>query len=324
MRAVPGFPIEAIARGIWLAQPACPVAYCCNAVVFEQDSGLGVVDTHSSPWLAEALIAQIGGEISPKPVHYVIYTHPHFDHILGTQAYRDRAGPDWFDSVAGFLRDTLREETDLLDPERQSPAALRWQRRRDDTEDYIGRMQGAAPVLPDVTFEGELNLYDSLQTLQLRSLGRAHSDSDLLVLSPSRKVVATGDFAYDGLPFTAVSFPEPWVKALRELEAASFDKFAGGHGPAGNKQCLTERRTYIEELTTLALRSKQDGESLDEFLDQIGPGALGSLQGSAGEKYSTEPRSLLAVPAAGANREQWFAAAVRANAAQIWSRLDAR
>ena len=50
------------------------------------DDGVLVVDTHSRPSSARALIAQIG-TITDKPVRFAVNTHFHWDHAQGNQAY---------------------------------------------------------------------------------------------------------------------------------------------------------------------------------------------------------------------------------------------
>jgi glyoxylase-like metal-dependent hydrolase (beta-lactamase superfamily II) len=50
------------------------------------DDGVLVVDTHSKPSAARALIAQIK-TLTDKPVKCVVNTHFHWDHYQGNQAY---------------------------------------------------------------------------------------------------------------------------------------------------------------------------------------------------------------------------------------------
>jgi glyoxylase-like metal-dependent hydrolase (beta-lactamase superfamily II) len=228
----------------------------------------------------------------------------------------EESGAGWHLPLAQWLRATLESEAKLLDPAGNSAAAARWQRRRAQVEEYIPAMQGVLPVLPDLSFEGELVLNDRRQPLHLRSLGRAHSEGDIVILSPSRKVIATGDCAYDALPFAGVCF--------RDLESVEFDRLAGGHGPAADRQCVKERRSYLEELIGLAARAKSEGQTLDQFAEAVSPEKIVSLRNGVGAKYSSEPRSLLAVPPPGVDSVRSFAVAVKENAAHIWQRLGAQ
>src|SRR5207247_510589 len=80
------FDIKPVADGIYaaIAKPAYKVN--CNAVIILLDDGVLVVDTHSKPSAARALIEQIK-KLTPKPVKYVVNTHFHWDHYQGNEAY---------------------------------------------------------------------------------------------------------------------------------------------------------------------------------------------------------------------------------------------
>src|SRR5215831_10988294 len=80
------FDIKQVADGVYAAisKPAYKVN--CNAVIIFIDDSVLVVDTHSKPSAARALIEQIK-KLTPKPVKYVVNTHFHWDHYQGNQAY---------------------------------------------------------------------------------------------------------------------------------------------------------------------------------------------------------------------------------------------
>ncbi len=80
------FDIKPVADGVYaaIAKPAYKVN-CNAAIIFLGDSVL-VVDTHSKPSAARALIEQIK-KLTPRPVRYVVNTHFHWDHYQGNEAY---------------------------------------------------------------------------------------------------------------------------------------------------------------------------------------------------------------------------------------------
>src|SRR5215470_3588960 len=80
------FEIKPMADGVYaaIAKPAYKVN-CNAAIIFLGDSVL-VVDTHSKPSAARALIEQIK-KLTDKPVRCVVNTHFHWDHYQGNQAY---------------------------------------------------------------------------------------------------------------------------------------------------------------------------------------------------------------------------------------------
>src|SRR5713226_3422148 len=80
------FDIKPVADGVYaaIAKPAYKVN--CNAAIIVLGDGVLVVDTHSKPSAARALIEQIK-KLTPKPVKFVVNTHFHWDHYQGNEAY---------------------------------------------------------------------------------------------------------------------------------------------------------------------------------------------------------------------------------------------
>jgi glyoxylase-like metal-dependent hydrolase (beta-lactamase superfamily II) len=80
------FDIKPVAEGVYaaIAKPAFKIN--CNAAIILLDDGVLVVDTHSKPSAARALIEQIK-KLTPKPVRFVVKTHFHWDHYQGNEAY---------------------------------------------------------------------------------------------------------------------------------------------------------------------------------------------------------------------------------------------
>src|ERR1700731_3211881 len=80
------FDIKPIADGVYaaIAKPAYKVN--CNAAIILLGDSVLVVDTHSKPSAARALIEQVK-KLTPKPVKYVVNTHFHADHTQGNEAY---------------------------------------------------------------------------------------------------------------------------------------------------------------------------------------------------------------------------------------------
>src|SRR5215469_15957862 len=80
------FDIKPLADGVYAAisKPAYKVN--CNAVIIFLGDSVLVVDTHSKPSAARALIEQVK-KLTDKPVRYVVNTHFHWDHYQGNEAY---------------------------------------------------------------------------------------------------------------------------------------------------------------------------------------------------------------------------------------------
>src|SRR5436305_171837 len=88
--ALPGaeelFTLTPVVDGVYAAIAKPQYKTNCNAVIILLDDGVLVVDAHSKPSAARALIAQIK-TITDKPVKFVVNTHFHWDHTQGNEAY---------------------------------------------------------------------------------------------------------------------------------------------------------------------------------------------------------------------------------------------
>jgi glyoxylase-like metal-dependent hydrolase (beta-lactamase superfamily II) len=335
------FDIERVGDGAWsaLARPAALLN--CNAAIFEMDNGLLVVDAHSKPSAAAALVAQIRRELTPKPVRYIVNTHFHWDHSQGTPAYR-KAAPGASVLASEATRRLLSEEgaprlkasleaaAKSLDRyrERESAAGTAehkayWRRMAEETRAFIAEMKGYAPELPDVTLTDGMILHDKKQTLQLMFLGRAHTAGDIVVWSPTRQVAATGDLVHGFAPYIGDGYPKEWPDTLRKLAGYGFNVIAGGHGGVFNaKQRLYEKRDYIEELTLAVEGAKRRGRTLEQAQAEITPDKLKSVGGGFG-RVTGETLVKYTLVEPGTTPEQAMAGALRGNVADIWRRLDA-
>src|SRR5277367_138992 len=82
------FDIQKVADGVYCALAHRQAITNCNAAIFVNSQDVLVVDAHSKPSAAAALITQIREEITKKPVRYLVNTHFHWDHSQGDAAYR--------------------------------------------------------------------------------------------------------------------------------------------------------------------------------------------------------------------------------------------
>ena len=171
------FDLQKVADGVYaaLATPRSPIN--CNAAVVVLDDAVLVVDTHSRPSSAKALIAQIR-TITDKPVRFAVNTHFHWDHAQGNHAY-PVAFPKQVAIVASeATRENLRTlgGARLKDQLASTPgqiAALEAQlakatdaaaqaRLKDEIaqqKDYLQEIKSLELTLPDLTFDKSLIIH---------------------------------------------------------------------------------------------------------------------------------------------------------------------
>ena len=297
---VPGAPtdlfeVQNVAEGVYFALARPQALANCNAAIFVNSADVLVVDSHSKPSAAAALIAQIKQQITAKPVRYLVDTHFHWDHSQGNAGYRDAFGKDLkiiaSDTTkrlqAQFSQARLRESLDphghpfpsqphvpvLLESARQQLDAASSPEQKAEIAERIRQlvsfqheMQNFVPVLPTVTFSKTYVIKDKAHDLHVEFHGRAHTAGDVVVFCPQKRVVATGDMVLGTLPFLADSFPMEWPKTIDSVAKLGFDYVAGGHGAVQHgRQRMTSQRNYIEELAVRVAAGKKSGQSLSDI-----------------------------------------------------------
>jgi cyclase len=207
------FTIEKVTDGVYAALARPQAMTNCNAAIFVNSNDLVVVDAHSKPSAAAALIAQIRKEVSAKPVRYLVNSHFHWDHTQGNAAYR--ASGAKLDIVASdttkqlmtqLSRDRLKESLDgvpaMIDAVQGRVSKATSALDRKPFEDqilqlraYQTEMKAYSLELPTITFEKSYVIKDRTGDLHLEFHGHAHTAGDIVVFSPQKRAVAAGDIA---------------------------------------------------------------------------------------------------------------------------------
>ena len=310
------FDIKPVADGVYAAisKPAYKVN-CNAAIIFLEDSVL-VVDTHSKPSAARALIEQVK-KLTTKPVKYVVNTHFHWDHYQGNQAYPS----SWPAGVEIISSEATRDNIQRLGVPRvkneivsmpQEIANLKKELEKASTteqknsvqenirqaEAYLGELKLMQITLPTMTFDHSLILHRCSRTVEILWLGRAHTDGDVFVFLPKEKVLVTGDALHGWTPFMADSYPYDWIQTLDAAEKLDFDAVIGGHGDVmRGKQKFELWKQYFQDLMDRTSMVYSQGASLEEakkdvsdfltrkYADKFDPGFPQSVMGNITKAY---------------------------------------
>jgi cyclase len=282
------FTIEKVAEGVFAALAKPQALTNSNAAIFVLDRDVLVVDAHSKPSAAAALLAQIKKEVTEKPVRYLVNSHFHWDHTQGDAAYKTASAN--VEIMAELQRDRLKESLEsvpgLIDAVRSRLSRATTAQEREWCNDqlrqlaaYQEEMKSYPLELPTVTFAKTHLVKDRSGELQLAFNGKAHTAGDVQVFSPSKKVVATGDAIIGFLPNLNDGFPRPWPKTIDTVGAWKFDHIIAGHGPVQHGRArMGQFRNYIEDLTARVERAKKAGMTLPDLQKTITPASLGTLQ----------------------------------------------
>ena len=287
-RAEDLFDIKPLADGVYaaIAKPAYKVN-CNAAIIFLGDSVL-VVDTHSKPSAARALIEEIK-KITDKPVRYVVNTHFHWDHYQGNQAYPSSwpAGVEIISSqatreniehrgiprvkyeIATMPREIEKLKSDLAaatDSKQKETLRTNLQ----EAEAYQAELQSMHFTLPTLTFDRSFILYRPSRTVQILWLGNAHTDGDVWVYLPKEKILICGDALHGWTPFMGDSYPFDWIRTLDTAEKLDFEQVLGGHGDVMRGKATFELwKAYFRDLLDETAQVYGKGASLEDAQKQV-------------------------------------------------------
>ncbi|MBE3134674.1 MAG: MBL fold metallo-hydrolase [Acidobacteria bacterium] len=302
------FDIQKVADDIYLAIARVRRMINSSSVIFVNSRDVLVVDSQAQPSATAALISQIKREITTKPVRFVVNTHFHDDHIQGNSAYRRPGGTvDFIASaptadlmareaqvrlkatLAGIPAD-VEQARGLSGKATSAPEKAFWDEQVRQFEAFQAEMKDFSLVLPTVTFARSHVIKDRAHDLHIEFHGRAHTAGDVVVFCPQKRVVATGDMIFGGLPYLRDAYPRSWPGTIDSVAQLDFDQILPAHGPVIHRNRMINLRNFIEEMTARVETGKQSGKSLEELQKSITVESLKSLQDNGYGRFMAEIR----------------------------------
>lgn len=263
--------LEEVAPRTWFASSFA------NMTMFDTDEGLVIVDPGAKNNAAQKH-EQIRA-VSDRPIHTVIYTHGHHDHVWGADLYQAEAQERGWSPPRVVAHE----------------AVLRRFERYRKTEGYNGiinirQFRGGLGtpswptdyVFPDTTYRDYLELSVGGERFELHH-ARGETDDATWVYVPSRRILATGDlFVWvapnAGNPQKAQRYAGEWAAALRSMAAQDAEVLLPGHGAPivgaeRVRQALEDTARYLESLEEQTLAAMNEGLPLHEVVQRVQPPA---------------------------------------------------
>ena len=196
------------------------------------------INTWAAPALKEAI-----AEITDQPVKYVIYSHQHWDHVLGGSVFKEDGAT--FISHRNCITHFTRTPNDDL-------------------------------VMPDITFERSYTVTLGGRSLELMYFGMNHGDCLVVMRIPEERMLFVVDLATPGsVPGAGGvmwdTHPLEWARSLREIEALdTWDVMIPGHGPPTvPRSAMTEVREYLEALMGAVRHEIETGTPFNDIAAKI-------------------------------------------------------
>jgi glyoxylase-like metal-dependent hydrolase (beta-lactamase superfamily II) len=197
-----------------------------------------VVDTRSTPAQARELLAD-AAELGIRRFDVVVNSHGHFDHAFGNHSFRPTV--IWgHDRCATMIRLAGEER-------RQSLAAEMPELAADLAEVVLDP--------PDHTFGDRADIDLGGRVVELRYLGRGHTDNDIVIRVPDADVLCAGDLLENGAPpYFGDGFPLEWPATVEALLAMTGPAtvVVPGHGDHAGRSFV---EASLEDLREVVARA---------------------------------------------------------------------
>jgi glyoxylase-like metal-dependent hydrolase (beta-lactamase superfamily II) len=176
-------------------------------------------------------------KVTDKPIKYLIYSHHHYDHIAGGQAFKDAGA-----KIIAHKR----------------------------AKDRLAVLKDPATPLPDETFEKKRTLKLGGTVLELSYLGLNHSDSTIVMRLPKEKLL----FAVDFLPVGGVPgrgmidfYPLEAEDSIKQVLKMDWERLIPGHpgpgGRLGTKADVQDQLVFLQDASAAVKVAAREGKCWD-------------------------------------------------------------
>ena len=250
-----------IAQNVWTMQHPLGSS---NSTFIVTDEGVFVWDADVRT--ADQVLAAIR-RTTDKKVRYVAFSHAAGDHATGAWHFREDQP---------HIIGTRKQMRDLYMQE-----AEQFAERKASDDVRFASFRAARLAIPDIAFEGSLTLRLGGLTLQLTEEGEAHSNSDVTLYIPQKRVFLTGDLLnteiHPGQGESANVFfsnTKNWVAVLGNIIARGLpvDTYVPGHGPVHlgrGVADIEEQRRYFLVMRDQVSKLITAGKSVSEVQEEI-------------------------------------------------------
>ena len=211
------------------------------------EDGLVVIDTRATHPLADELRADLR-ELD-RPVAAVVNTHGHWDHAFGNARFLPT--PIW-----GHVRCA----TMILERGEEMRARM----MLEFPDEHFDGVELAAPS-ELIEESATLDLGD--RRVELRYLGRGHTDNDIVITVPDASVLFAGDLLENApAPAFGDSYPIAWVETGRALLDMVEGIVVPGHGDPFDRRFAENQVEQLAVLAELGRDAAAGAIGLDEAI----------------------------------------------------------
>jgi glyoxylase-like metal-dependent hydrolase (beta-lactamase superfamily II) len=254
--------------------------YFGNVIALLTDDGIVVIDTSlqsNGPSIVEEMRKR-----TDLPVHTIVYTHGHLDHVGGTEYFLKDA------DESGYERPRIFSHENVIPRFQRYERMAGWIQFINSVQFGVPIEPGFVPspgpvfVYPDVTYDEHTSIEVGGETFELIH-GIGETDDHTWVWVPDRNLVCVGDFFIwacpnVGNPWKVQRYARGWAEGLEAIAEKRPALLLPGHGPPIEGQdnvqtaCLDVAR-YLRSIDDQVVERMNKGQWLEQILREVEPPA---------------------------------------------------
>jgi cyclase len=260
-----------------------------NVVLLRDGADALIVDSKN---LGYGITLRREAEALGARLRYFVNTHHHADHVGGNAAFTSDVPLIAQRTATARIR-TWAEG--LVGRENQQLAtAAETLRGRGGSAAVIGEIDRVREQLRTVTAdrfvpareigEGE-EIRVGSRTVQLKHIGRGHTDNDVFLFMPEENVLHTGDLLFNGshgfMDQNGGVLSQGWQRSVQAMLALSNSETVviPGHGEITNRAGLQRQYDYFEQLREAVTRGVAQGLTKEQVME-LRPTTLSDITGN--------------------------------------------
>ncbi len=287
------FTVQEVAPQVWalILKPTSPVQAISNTAFFTLGDRVAIVDSHFTPAAAREAARLVKIVTGNKPIHYLINTHWHPDHVQGNSTYssffpqaldviahintrrdiQEKEIPSLKETQDDLVKEIKDLQEQLKNGKDEKGVDLTTEKRQEteknlqQTKDLQLDLENLEITIPNITFDKSLFLHGGDREVQVLYFGRGHTEGDVVVFLPKENVLITGDLLTNAIPFMRDAYPQDWGQTLAGAEKLNVSRIIPGHGQVQEgKERITLLKEFMFDMVAAVKEQVAAGKSKED------------------------------------------------------------